>query len=221
MRTAAKIYTLIFLTVFVLQCSKDDTVGPEGPSDLAAVEIIGPPVAEVNQPDTWQVLLENAGIGTAYRYSVSLLNAAGQELGAVDLESPIPEGDERLVEFVWTPNTIEEIQVYGSVNCETDGNSENDISPSFRVRIHPQGERQYLIWDHDNASGDTLSELGLVRALRGNGVQCFDLTKGNELGLLRTPGIFLTDVKCDVSKTLSKVIRNYEVVFIALGAWST
>ena len=234
MRTISKIILLCSVSFFILQCSKKQPVEPRGSSDLMAVEVIGPPIAEINQEDTWQVRVENMGSNSENQYSVKLFKEDDVELGSIDGTTPIAPREDLSVAFIWTPTTLEETHLYGRIVCAGDENVENDVSSMLPVRIHPEGERQYLIWDNDDGSGEERSEQGLRSALRDNGIRFqisgmdhemasaafgpdasgmeFDVENG-------TANPFLNQVYCEVSRELPAVLRNYDIVFVALGTY--
>jgi hypothetical protein len=234
MRTISEIILLCSAAFFILQCSKKQPVEPQGSSDLMAVEVIGPPVAEINQEDTWQIRIENAGSNTENQYSVKLFKEEDVELGSIDGTTPIAPREDLSVAFIWTPTTLEETHLYGRIVCAGDENVENDASPMLSVRIHPEGERQYLIWDNDDGSGDERSEQGLRSALRDNGIR-FQISgmgpglastsiwpdaSGTEFDVEdETANPFLNQICCEVSRELPAVLCNYDIVFVALGTY--
>ena len=234
MRTISKIILLCSVSFFILQCSKKQPVEPRGSSDLMAVEVIGPPIAEINQEDTWQVRVENMGSNSENQYSVKLFKEDDVELGSIDGTTPIAPREDLSVAFIWTPITLEETHLYGRIVCAGDENAENDVSSMLPVRIHPEGERQYLIWDNDDGSGEERSEQELRSTLRDNGIRFQISGMNHEMASASirpdaselefdvedgTANPFLNQVYCEVSRELPAVLRNYDIVFVALGTY--
>ena len=234
MRNISKIILWCFASFFILQCSKKQPVESRGSSDLMAVEVIGPPVAEINREDTWQVRVENTGSNSENQYSVKLFKEDDVELGSIDGTTPIAPREDLSVVFIWTPTSLEETHLYGRIVCAGDENVENDVSPMLSVRIHPEGERQYLIWDNDDGSGEERSEQELRSTLRDNGIR-FHISgmdhemasaairpDASEIGYdveSETANPFLNQVYCEVSRELPAVLRNYDIVFATLGTY--
>ena len=229
-KSLSTVFVLVSI-VLMFQCGKDQSVEPQGPSDLCAVAVVGPTIAAFNQQDAWQILLENEGSGTATEYSVVFYKEDGEELDSIYVTSPIAPGGERLVELAWTPTVLEETEVYGQVVCPDDIWTRNDVTPSLPIRIYPQEQRQYFIWDNDNdsyhykpdASGTMNCEDGLKLALRELGIRSIgDMPKpagGGDIDKIDSQGIMTTDARCDISKELPRVLRNYKAVFIELGLY--
>jgi len=174
-------------------------------NDLAAVEVLGPPNAEIDQPDLWQVNVRNIGMLEQNSFTVKLYQASGMglELGSIDVLETIQPLDVVAFNFFWTPDVLGDTELYGKVILAGDECQNNDMTQNLDVTIFPEGERQYLLWDNDNNSyytdpntGATKNcEDGLEEALSANGINYQLVTQ------------------------LPKVLRNYNVVFACLGLY--
>ncbi len=172
-------------------------------NDLDAVEVLGPPNAELNQPDLWQVVVRNIGVLEQNSFTVKLYQEGGLELGSIDVLETIQPLETITCNFFCTPEILGEIEIYGEVILAGDEFEDNNITPDFSVTIFPEGERQYLLWDNDNNShytdpnsgGTKNCEDGLEEALSANGIDYQLVTQ------------------------LPKVLRNYDVVFVCLGLY--
>ncbi len=172
-------------------------------NDLAAVEVNGPPNAQLNQPDLWKVVVKNCGLLAQDLYTVKLFGEDGIELGCIDVAETIEPFEQQEHNFYWTPAIQGNTYLYGEVILPGDEFNGNDTSPNHDVQIFPEGERQYLVWDNDNNSyyydPNTNqfrdSEYGIVQALIDNGISFQTVTQ------------------------LPSILRNYHVVFVCLGLY--
>jgi len=172
-------------------------------NDLAAIEVLGPPNAELNQPEMWQVIVRNMGMNEQNNFTVKLFQESDIELGNIDVSTTIQPLEIVAYNFFWTPEVLEDTEVYGEVILVDDEFESNNVTENFEITIFPGGERQYLLWDNDNGSHyidpnsgtSKNSEDGIEEALAANGIGFQLVTE------------------------LPKVMRNYNVVFICLGLY--
>lgn len=172
-------------------------------NDLSAIEVLGPPNAELNQPDLWQVNVKNMGMNEQNSFTVKLYQEGGLELGSIEVSETIQPLETVAYNFFWTPEVLGETEIYGEVILAGDEFEDNNLTQNFGVTIFPEGERQYLLWDNDNGShytdpnsGITKScEDGLEEALSANGIDYQLVTE------------------------IPKILRNYDVVFVCLGLY--
>jgi len=75
-----------------------------------------------------------------------------EELGSVDITTPIDVGEEVSVDLSWTPVIAEVTYLYGKVELVGDEFPGNDTTPELTVNVYPIGVVNALIWDNDNYS---------------------------------------------------------------------
>lgn len=172
-------------------------------NDLAAVEVLGPPNAELNQPDLWQVIVRNIGMFEQNSFTVKLYQEGGLELGSIDVLETIQPLEVVAFNFFWTPEVLGETELYGEVILIGDEFEDNNLTQDFGVTIFPEGERQYLLWDNDNDSYYTDPNTGA--------------TKNCEDGL--EEALTANEIDYQLVTELPKVLRNYNVVFVCLGLY--
>ncbi|MEA2095740.1 MAG: hypothetical protein U9P73_03455 [Candidatus Cloacimonadota bacterium] len=172
-------------------------------NDLAAIEVLGPPNAEINQPDMWQVIVRNIGMFEQNSFTVKLFQEGGLELGSINVSETIQPLEVIAYNFYWTPEVLEETELYGEVIFIDDEFEDNNITQDFGVSIFPEGERQFLLWDNDNDSHYTDPNTGI--------------TKNCEDGIEET--LTANGIDYQVVTELPKVLRNYNVVFACLGLY--
>ena len=172
-------------------------------NDLAAIEVLGPPNAEINQPDMWQVIVRNIGMFEQNSFTVKLFQEGGLELGSINVSETIQPLEVIAYNFYWIPEVLEETELYGEVVFIDDEFEDNNITQDFGVSIFPEGERQYLLWDNDNDSHYTDPNTGI--------------TKNCEDGIEET--LTANGIDYQLVTELPKVLRNYNVVFVCLGLY--
>jgi hypothetical protein len=172
-------------------------------NDLTAVEVIGPVIAELNQPDIWKVAVKNCGLQSQDSYVVKLFDEDGSEIGMIEVFAPIAPLQTVEHSFQWTPAELGETHLYGEVIFSNDEMLNNNITPMLPVSIFPEGERQYLVWDNDNSSHYTDPNTGAI--------------KNSEEGIL--DALTANGINYQLVTELPAVLRNYDVVFICLGLY--
>jgi hypothetical protein len=172
-------------------------------NDLCALEVFGPPNAEINKPDLWKVIVKNSGLLAQDSYSVKIFQEGGFELGSIDVQNTIEPLALSEHNFYWTPSFIEDTNLYGQVVLAGDEFDGNDASENHGVSIFPAGERQYLLWDHDNDSYYIDPNNGSIR----------DCEDGIEDALIAN------EITYQLVTELPEVLRNYNVVFATLGLY--
>ena len=172
-------------------------------NDLAITEISGNNSIEQNQEGRWIVNLKNQGILEQNSYTVKLFKYGGEEIGAIDVDTPIQAGEEASFEFSWTPTDIENTMLYGEVILENDENLENNRSSYHYLRVHSVNQLNVLILDTDNNAHYVSPETG-------ESVGC-------ERGIQKALGI--NGINYTTVTSLPEEIYTYDIVFVDLGLW--
>lgn len=198
-----KFIIFILLSALILAgCSHFTDMGDH--KDLAVLEVIGPPNAQLNRPEKYQVLITNEGTETVDGFMVQLFKQNGVELFSVEATSPLAAGDTASYDFQWTPTLLERTHLFGKVILTDDENADNDVSSNFEVKIYREGEKQILIVDRDNDATFIDPDYG-----RGN-VNC-------NYGLAKA--LHTNDYLYDNTTEIPKILYNYDIVFIELGIY--
>jgi len=114
--------------------------------DLCAYTIDGPESCIINQEETWSVTVKNTGQNIENNYTVKLMKEGEEELGSVDITTPIDVGEEVSVDLSWTPVIAEVTYLYGKVELVGDEFPGNDTTPELTVNVYPIGVVNALIW---------------------------------------------------------------------------
>jgi hypothetical protein len=106
--------------------------------DLAAVSISGPGMGSVGELLEFQIAVQNAGISDQGSYMVKLMQAPDMELATIQIDVPLPAGDEALHTLEWTPAVTGSFELYGRVELAGDQNPDNDETDATMITIFPQ-----------------------------------------------------------------------------------
>lgn len=204
MNTKFSTIALVIVVLLFSQCGKDQGVNPGGESRLVVTEVVGPPNAEMNVAETYQVVIKNYGEKSDDTYEIKLYKTGDVELATLTASDPIDKNRTKTYDLTWTPSELEELRLYARVCNVGEDITEVDTSFSLAVYTFPENEKQYLIWDNDNDSWYYRPGGGLVQ-------------QSCEAGLVRA----LMDNDCDshIVEELPRVLRNYDIVFIELGKY--
>ena len=192
---------LLPILLIIYHCRHEPPVQPNMLSDLTVEDIIGPPNAEVDKADTWQVVVRNVGMTTIQAFTVVLFMADDVELASQDVSIPMAPKDTMVVDIQWTPTVLGLTTLCAEVITENDVGTLNNRSNEWDVYIFNGAYTQIFIWDNDNRSTyhnpeglySWNCEFGLMRALQNDYLEY------------------------QIHTELPRILRNYDIVFVELG----
>jgi hypothetical protein len=178
----------------------DITITATFENDLAAVKIVGPPNAEANTQDTWNITIKNNGQNAQSDYMVKFYSNE-VEVGSIVSTDELAPLDSREHSFNWTPEIVENTFLRGEVFLAEDEFMSNNSTDVFNLEVFPTGEKQYLIWNNDNDSYYYDPDNGEHR----------DSEYGVEQALIAN------DINYKKVEILPEVLYNYDIIFVCLG----
>lgn len=114
------------------------TMRAASPLDLAAVNISGPLMPNVNIPATYRISVQNFSEAEVADYTVKIMATSGEELASVD-GIPLQTLQSAEIPISWTPTNLGEMQIFGRVELSGDSYTDNNDSPAIALEIIPEG----------------------------------------------------------------------------------
>lgn len=174
-------------------------------NELSAVEVTGPNNLYTNQMGTWDVEIKNIGLQPQSDFTVKLFDyKTGFELGSVNVTDVLNAGESGFYSFDWTPGSVYNTCLYGTVILEGDEFEGNNKTKGYFLRIETDVEYKVLVWDNDN------NENAIINPETGQHEQCY-------VGLINA----LDDagISYDLFTFLPTDLTQYDIIIATMGCY--